>query len=225
MSPIVHLVDAVQDTIRLPFRSVTSLAGAGDYLACTGSDMVTRVYDVRAHEKPLLSIPTYRGDPTCVAISVKFRVFVSGTNDGSLMICSLETGEIKSVVSLAPKRTLKLAISPGWGFIVAWVAQNATWELVVLTVNGNGVLTRTFEADCVDWDIDTNDAGFDFLTIALRSGNVYRFELCGERIGERVVRIPTIVAVQYIGELDAVAVVTSNGTVQFVPAQATADDD
>jgi WD40 repeat protein len=113
-SPIIHLVNAVQDTTRLPFGRVTSLADAGDLLVCNGSDMVTRVYDVRAHEKPLLSIPTYRSDPTCVAIGVKFGVFVSGTNDGSLMICSLETGEIKRAVSLAHRRLLKLAISPGW---------------------------------------------------------------------------------------------------------------
>jgi hypothetical protein len=97
--------------------------------------------------------------------------------------------------------------------------------LVVLTINGNVVLTRPFDADCVDWGVDANHAGFDFLTIALRSGSVYRFELCQERVGGRVVRMPTIVAVQYIGELDAVAVVTPNGTVQFVPMQAAAEDD
>jgi hypothetical protein len=85
----------------------------------------------------------------------------------------------------------------------------------VLTVNGNPVLTRAFDADCVDWDVNANDAGFDFLTIALRSGNVYWFELCGER----VVRVPTIVAVQYIGELDAVAVVTPSVTIHLVPMQ------
>jgi hypothetical protein len=214
-TPVIHLL--IQDkwsAIRLPFGNVSGVSADGDYIVCTGTDMMTRVYQCN---KVLFCVQSFRDEPTCAAVSVRFGVFVAATADGSLMICSLGTGAIKRVVSLGARKPLRVIMSPSWGFVAIWaqccVELKVHWELCLFSVNGEQLGSVPFDADLAAWEVHATDSGSDFMTLGLKSGSLYNFELYFLKIGKRVLRVQSIVAVQYVKELRAVVVVGASGTV------------
>jgi hypothetical protein len=218
-TPVIHLlVQDKCDAIRLPFGNVTGIAADGDYIVCTGTDMMTRVYQC---SKALFCVQSFRGEPTCAAVSTKFGVFVAGTADGSLMICSLGTGAIKRGVSLGARKPLRVLMSPSWGFVAIWaqccVELKVRWELCLFSVNGEQLGSVPFDADLAGWEVHTTDSGSDFMTLGLKSGSLYNFELYFLNIGKRLSRVQSVVALQYVRELGAVAVVGEGGTVALLP--------
>jgi hypothetical protein len=218
-TPVIHfIVQDKWDAIRLPFGNLTGVAADGDYIVCTGTDMMTRVYQ---YDKALFCVQSFRGEPTCAAVSTKFGVFVAGTADGSLMICSLGTGAIKRGVSLGARKPLRIIMSPSWGFVAIWgqccVELKVHWELCLFSVNGEQLGSVPFDADLAAWEVHATDSGSDFMTLGLKSGSLYNFELYFLNIGKRLSRVQSVVAVQYVTELGAVVVVGAGGTVALLP--------
>jgi hypothetical protein len=213
-------VDSVR-VIRSPFGDITSIAASEHNFVCTGSDMMLRLYHIEEITKPVSSVASYRGKPICAAISTKFGIFVGGTFDGSVVICSMKTGDVKKVFSLGNQKPAHIHISPGWGFIAVCAerpfGQRIQWELLLFTVNGIEIGRTSLDSEVAAWDTVEDAAGFDFMSLALRSGNVYHFELYTLNLGTSLCREAAIVSVSTIRDLGAVAVVTRSGSILLVP--------
>jgi hypothetical protein len=223
-SKSIQLVDLSSESISLirsPLGNVTSIAASERHFLCTGSDMMLRLYSIDDLTRPVSSVASYRGNPVCAAISSKFGIFVSGTIDGSLIISSIHSGDVKKVVSLGNVRLAHVQISPGWGFIAVCadrrVPHGSQWELLLFSVNGLEIGKVLLDAEIAAWETIEDNAGFDFMTLALKSGNIYHFELYSLELGSALYRESGVVTVRYLAELEAVAVVTRSGSILFVP--------
>jgi hypothetical protein len=136
------------------------------------------------------------------------------------MICGLTTGDMQTVILMPQRRPLHLAVSPGWGFIAVWSEVQGSpklqWELKLFSVNGIEIGATSFDSDLAAWHVYVDHAGFDFIVLGLRSGDIYQFELYRLIPGARIARCKKIVAIAYVPELDAIAAVSQTGKIHFI---------
>lgn len=201
--------------------NVTSLAGDGNYLVLVGGDMVTRVYNINSLESPIYELASYRGATTCAAASVCFGVLVTGTSDGSLMICSLRKGRVERVVNLDKRTPRRIEISPGWGFILVFtekvVNQELMYELLLYTINGIFISSVCLESELCACETYTCNAGFDWAILALTSGKIFNFELYYMNPGKKLDQYQSVVSVHYVRHLGAALVVSKTGRSYILP--------
>jgi hypothetical protein len=224
MSKCLQLVDLSNGSVSLLRSShgnITTVAGSERHLLCTGSDMMLRIYSADDLSRPVCTAASYRGNPVCAAISSRFGVFVSGTTDGSLVISSIQSGDVKKVVNVGNVRLAHIQISPGWGFIAVCgdrrIPEGNQWELWLFTVNGLEIGKVLLDSEVVAWETIEDNAGFDFMTLALKSGNIYHFELYSLDLGPTRYHKSGVVTVGYIKEFGVIAIVTRSGSILFEP--------
>jgi hypothetical protein len=220
----VFIVDVFSGTIKkfpVPINDPVCLATSGEFLAVAGGDAVLHVFRASS-QKPWISMPTYRNSIACACVSAEFLVAVIGTRDGSLIVNSLNKGATIRVVDLKGGRPAMLCVTPGWGFIVVYVARikNARichW-LYVFTVNGRRIRKVSIDFTIANWCCWTSKSGFDFMVISDIRGKLFSFEVFYCDIGDSFARCHSpLASLMYIGELEAIVAVTQNGYISFIP--------
>jgi hypothetical protein len=200
--------------------SIVALSGSEHFLLISGSDMVSRVYDIDNMSKQIYDVPAYRGKIACSAISEAFHSFVIATETGCMMIHSLKDGEVQRVVDLERRRPLRVMVTPGWGFIVACLMDDqGQYELASWTINGMPIGTCTLDADVGAWECHVDYGGFDWMSIALRSqsGAIFHFEVYNMVLGKKIYRQTDVVALSHVKELDAISAVSRSGAIVLIP--------
>jgi hypothetical protein len=205
--------------VRSPAPVVTSLASSEQHIAVTGTDMRAHLFD--SDGVLLHTVPSYRGEPACVAIGERFGIFACATVDGSVMVCSLASGAVLRVARVVSGRPSAVLVSPAWGFVAVWsriVGGERAWAIDLFSINATPVGRTEFKADLAAWNCAADAAGFDWAIVALTNGNVFRFELALMECGQRVGRLMGgIVAVTWVPEAEAIAAVLRNGKIMFLP--------
>jgi hypothetical protein len=151
------------------------------------------------------------------AVSSSFSTIVVGTNDGKVIMYST-TGTECSVrcfceVNAAPKR---IVITEGWGFILV----EAGNYLYLFGINGK--LIRKVEFGFVTTEIVTFrcELGYDFVVIATEKGQIRLFEAFYMKVDEVIFMVKSrVVAMSYVMSSRALAVITCDGEVFFVPKE------
>jgi hypothetical protein len=172
---------------------------------------------------PQFSIPLYRGEIVCCAVSPAFGLVACGTRDGFVVMCSLYRRAIARVIDLHGKSPCALLVTDGWGFVVVCCKAVDRGEvehtIEVYSVNGEFVRRKTVPTAVTAWTSWRSSHGFDFLLFAGEQGKV----MCCEVFRLEVVNVPGcrapsgIVALRYAKDEMAVVVACRNGEVMFCP--------
>lgn len=232
---LILMKDNLQKTVRAPFGNIKSLCSCGQYFATVATDMSTRLFTSDQKSKPIYTVSTYRGESTCAAISTKFGVLVSGSNDGAMYICSLSNGSIQKVVNIVNK-PLHIIISDGWGFIVVFseVIPNSTevsfhdnshrysshgcgnYELLLYTINGTFITSTKVDTELVSWTKWIDRSGFDFLAISLKGGKVFAFEIYYLQLKSAIWRSHyEVVGIKYHKKTKSLIMINTIGQIQI----------
>ena len=203
--------------IRAPFCNIRSLSSSGNLFATIGTDMTTRVFSSENPHTQLFSIPSYRSETTCCAMSNSFNVIVTGSIDGTMQICSLTSGNINHVVSVGYK-LLHMCISYGWGFITAYCEKRQKskrrFELELFTVNGMFISSTKLESELLAWETWSDTSGFDWIAISLRGGKVYVFELYYMNLEIPYYRTQKeIITIKYAQHINSLIMVNTSGEI------------
>jgi hypothetical protein len=138
------------------------------------------------------------------------------------MINSLNKGATVRVLDLKGGRPSMVCVTPAWGFIVAYVTKLKGWKLwhILLVFNINGRRLRKIKLDCAisHWTCWASRKGFDYMAIMDERRKLFAFEVFYPNMTDSVYRAHCPVAgVNYLLELGALAVITQDGQITFVP--------
>jgi hypothetical protein len=208
------------DELHVHDSDVLCLASEGRWLAAAGRDAVVTLF---APSRPSISIPLYRDEIVCVAVSASFQLVVSGTRDGFLILSSLNRGSTVRVVDLCGCRPYALLITDSWGFIGVCMTRlvSATIEhiVAVFSVNGEMIRSRQIPRAVAAWDSWADSKGFDRIVFATERGRMMSCEafwLDFADAGDFVARAG-VVAIRFAREGGGAVVVCADGRVAFVP--------
>ncbi|OHS93239.1 hypothetical protein TRFO_40465 [Tritrichomonas foetus] len=203
--------------IRAPFGNIRALASSGKYFATVGNDMTTRIFLSDKPDMPIFSNPSYRGETTCAAISQNFNIFVFGSIDGTLQICSLSSGIVQKIVNIEYK-PLHVIISENWGFIVAFcekrTKQKRRFELLLYNINGLYIGSKKVENELMCWETWTDNKGFDWLAFSMKGGKIFTFELYTMEFNSPLYRSKKeIISLKYAGTINSLVLVNTSGEI------------
>ena len=202
-------------------QRITSLAASDGLLVLSTDDARTHVYSLDSDVKHVISIPTYRNCILCSYVSRQFGIVVSGTDDGELIVGSLDNG---STIRIIKMKTIpqKVIITPSWGFIIAngceYVNGKPKYSISVFNVNGIHIGTVDFESAVGQWLSWSNPSGFDFVMLSGDKGKLYCFEAFFCELKAPFYRCCSdLIALEYSPTSQLVCAVTSEGRIHFVP--------
>ena len=154
------------------FEKTKYIASAGHWLISNAGDSFLKIYN---NFEFYSSTRQYRDVVTCCTVSNTYKITIIGTKDGGLIIGSLPSGVSVRVIELgrAPK---KVMITPGWGFIVAYIEEenpnasnskgDSIYEIVVHSLNGLLIKRIKLDMPIDSWIGWKSRSGFDFIAIA-----------------------------------------------------------
>ena len=206
-------------------QKITSLSASDGLFVMSSDDARTHVYSVVGEVKHVISIPTYRNCILCSCVSRQFGIVVSGTDDGELIIGSLDNGSTIRVIktNAIPQKVL---VTPSWGFIIAngceYVNGKPKYSISVYNVNGVHIRTVEFESAVGQWVSWSNPAGFDFVILSGDKGKLYAFEAFFCDVATPFYRCCNdLIALEYSQVSQLVCAVTAEGRIHFVPFSST----
>jgi hypothetical protein len=225
-SPSISLVDmstGSRNEIVFHTRAVVSIDQQDGWLVTAGRDALVNVFSVTELTQPVFTIPLYRDEITCCAVSAGFGFIASGTRDSFLVLSSLEKGSNSHVIDLGGRRPGAVLITKAWGFVVVCATHLDDGVLYhsISVYSPNGVLVRTsqMQEPITAWTTWSSTSGFDFLIVATEQGRlltceVFFLDFAGIK-GTRVAA--PIVGIAYERIEAGVVVVCANGEMLFVP--------
>jgi WD40 repeat protein len=167
-------------------------------------------------------IQAYRDSVATCAVSQQFDLVVAGTNDGSLILWSCESGALTHAIELGKYRPIKILISPCWGFIVSYCSEIdrgvLKHHIFVHTINGL-LVKRTEIVGAVDyWQVWNSAEGFDYLFYSTESGHWNVCEIY-KIASPRLVHSShsKVLAAYYSTDVGALVIGTSGSQVYFIP--------
>jgi hypothetical protein len=182
--PSVALIDVTTGSrtdLRFHHSSVISVYQDAGWLVTAGCDAIVNVFSPTDRTFPLFSIPLYRDEITCCAISAEFNLIASGTRDGFLILSSLERGSHVHVIDLNGKRPSAVLITGAWGFVIVTAtkleAGNLEHSISVYSVNGIFIRQMVIQDAAISWTTWSSATGFDFLAFATGQGKLYSCEV------------------------------------------------
>jgi hypothetical protein len=167
-------------------------------------------------------LQAYRDSVSACAVSSTFGVVAAGTNDGSLMIWSCQTGALVRAIELGRCVPQKILISRTWGFIISYcreiVRGALKHHLFVYTVNGSFV-KRTEIAGAVDyWCCWSSPQGFDYLLCATDFGKLDISEVYEIEVQKYIYSCQgRVIAARISPELSTVILITVSGHIHILP--------
>jgi hypothetical protein len=200
-------------------RKITSISACDKLVSLSFTDGRTHGYSHRGVE--LFSIPTYRNTVLCSCMSRRFGVVVSGTDDGCLVVASIDDGSTIRVIKLDAV-PVKVVVTPNWGFIVVNVVEYINgkphYSLSVFNINGFFVRTAPVPHQVDRWTVWTSTSGFDFMLLSAHRGKLYAFEVFFLEVGLPIYRCRSeLIALDYGMTSGTIITVTSDGKVRMIP--------
>jgi hypothetical protein len=150
--------------------SVASVAVSGGVTAAIGANTVSVYRD----DSFAFAVHSYRAPITCACVSDMFGIIVVGAADGALTLFETGTGLLLREIDLKGAVPDHVAVTTGFGFIVAAVTNVGPGEdhhfLEVYTINGEFVRRREIPGRIEAWDCCTSWRGVDFIVFAVDKG-------------------------------------------------------
>jgi hypothetical protein len=165
------------------------------------------------------TIPFYGEVICCCAVSETFKIAVCGTIAGHLVIISVYNGTKVNVVDLQGLQPILVAISPGWGFIVAHgISQNRERFLTVHSVNGKFIRKVRIPFRIRSWCCWSSRESFDYLVMGSDDGKVFVTEVFYCDIKEAIHRGNSpVLALTYHLDCAVAIAVHENGSMAYIP--------
>jgi hypothetical protein len=121
----------------------------------------------------------------------------------------------------------RVAVTPGWGFIVVYgtelVAGKPRGAIAVYTINGLLVRSLPFRPAVEDWTAWASERGFDFMAVAADRGKLWLFEVFWLDVGAPAYRCGVeVVSLEFSCRAQVVVAVTADGALHMVPFAAEA---
>jgi hypothetical protein len=146
-------------------RTIISVAVSGEWFSASSDDFITTIYSVH-REGPVWEFRSYRGPFTCTALSDVFKIHVTGTSDGTLVVSSLTTGKSVRVINLGDVTPIAVMVTPAWGFLVTYsyeiINDYKRYVLSAHTINGELIKKRNINVDLKCYTVFSSPAGFDY---------------------------------------------------------------
>ncbi|OHS97847.1 hypothetical protein TRFO_35883 [Tritrichomonas foetus] len=206
-----------------------SISAIDGFIVSGGADTIVNSYKVNKCEfTKQFSVPSYRSEVVCSAISREYHMIVVGTSDSYLIFIDSVTGRTSNVIKMNEKRQpRKVIISRSWGFVMVFTtrfdSQNLIVnEITVYSINGWLLNSCVISAPVVKWITWPSHDGFDFAIMALGNGKIVQFEvyfLDVDLSGNEICKIEDeeIVAMSYIVDEHILVAVLKKGEVRFIP--------
>ena len=201
---------------------ISAISASDGWLAITGEDSRVHIYKKSNFKQEVANIPSYRNSILSCAISDKFKLIVSGTSDGALLLSSLHSYKTIRVVPLHDHmQPDKILILNSWGFIA--VAESRVNEglrefyLSVFNVNGMEIRHIELGFELSAWVSVSSKRGFDFILCASTDGKVYMFEAFYAKIGYPIIDAgEAVISLAYL-PLSSIVVVVTKTKVLIAP--------
>ena len=203
--------------------TIACIAENQGWLVTASVDPVLSLFDVRELQKPIYSMPLYRDEITCCAVSASFQLIVAGTRDGYLVLSSMNRGSIDHVIDLGGCRPYAVSITESWGFIVVCATKldcgKVEHILHVYNVNGTLIRKKPIAHQMNAWTTWSSQDGFDFMMIATEKGKLFWFEVYYLNFTDLTEYRQTypIVALRCTPSEGGVVAVGCYGAVHFIP--------
>ncbi|OHT13738.1 Beige/BEACH domain containing protein [Tritrichomonas foetus] len=206
-------------------KGVTGIAVNDDYIAISKTDAVLDIYKGNLQNQ-IYSLPSYGDSINCCCINTKFFLAIIGTRNGSLILYSLNSGDIVRVLDLKGARPINVTVTDSWGFIVCHATKVKSDQvkqyLFVFSVNGELLQKRKIDFHINCWCTWTSNKGFDYMAIASENGKIFVFEVFYCELPERLHRCGSRVSsLFYMKDISCIVAATEDGRVLFVPYFAT----
>jgi hypothetical protein len=201
-------------------QSINDLTQSGNYICFSSEDARTNVLHCK-NPKLSLSIPSYRNHVVCSCVSDPFGLIVSGTDDGTLLISSVPSGQTGFVIDLNGLIPDKVIVTPSWGFIVVCGKKvyptGNQFFLSLFSLNGIFIRQIRIESRVLFWRCFKSPDYFDYISVVLPGNNVFFFEVYYLNLGTAAFKLPSdsVCAVHYSFQSDVFIIVTENGLVHF----------
>lgn len=170
------------------------------------------------HKKNTLEVPFYGEDVTCLSASQDFRVFVAGTKNCRLIMCSLFEGTKTRTMSLGDCRPLLTTITPSMGYIVTYANECANHYVFVHDINGNLVKKKKIGVEIFTWYTFSSEKSFDYILFANKRGDLYLFDPFLVDIDEYFIRCAgEISSIHYSVFNRVVIAVLKRGNIEVIP--------
>lgn len=148
--------------------NIVADAASDEWVATSTDDFTTSVFSIKKPHHLVGRFRSYRGCVVCSAISSTYKVHVTGTSDGILVLTSLATMEQSRVIDLEGRQPLFIEITPAWGFILVCGTRSENgrlvYYLIVYTLNGKKVneAPLSVAGPITRYTTFASDRGFDY---------------------------------------------------------------
>lgn len=194
----------------------------GEYFVAAGKDAVVNLYSVSDLTRTIFSIPLYRDQIVCCAVSSKYKLIASGTKDGYLVLSSISRGSTVKVIDLEGCRPYLMLVTKAWGFIVIAATKLDAGKVVhllsVFNVNGQFIRSQLLSHAITAWDTWRDEHAFDHVIMANEIGRIFSFEAFYLDTKELSARSPKPVITLHYSKCDhGVIIVSNDGCIVFAP--------
>lgn len=215
-------IDTAKYTVQaVPVAGVTGIAASRDYIAITKRDCVLDIYrgSLKNH---FLSLPSYGYTINCCCLSPSFFTAIVGTRNGSLILYSINKGDVIRVVDLKGARPILVAVTNAWGFIVCYASElkeeTVKYYLFVFTINGEFIKKQEIGFQIVSWCNWNSYKDFDYMAVSDEKGNLYAFEVFNvDKINMIYDCESKVVTLAYYDDISCIIAITKDGRTLFVP--------
>jgi WD40 repeat protein len=203
-------------------QKIIAISSTDSLISLSSADARTHLYEVSSGKiSEKFSIPTYGNSIICGFLSKPFGIFVSGTDDRSLIISLLSSGSTIRIIHLEfiPQKVL---VTPHWGFIVVhgneYIHGEPKYSLAIFNINGTMIKSVQFHAQIDNWLAFTSKRGFDFLIISSQRGKLFAFEAFFLDVGLPIYRCSNdLISLDFTQTHNVILAVSVDGKVHLVP--------
>lgn len=216
---VLGLDKQVASTTPSPHKEICSISADGPYLATSGTDNILNIYRSGFSKKIAYSTHIYRETVTCMAVSETFKVIVSGTRDGGIIVTNLANGNTIMVLDVKGE-PVKVAVTPSWGFIVALVCSESNFTVSVFTINGDFVIEKAVRCDSLVTNMVSfaSAHGFDYICVSNSKGRLLVAEVYTLQFNVYSTGISTgFVNIMYSLNTESIVLVEKSGKITYQP--------
>lgn len=210
--------------IAMPQNKPVRVSTCGSWMLVCGNDSTTSVFRSvhRAVHSLQYTTQSYKNNAICSCINDTFKVQIIGSDDGTLTVSSLGTGQIIHIIDLGPNCTpRRVHVTPQWGFIVVeYIKQNGAEQQIYLSVyniNGYHIKEIRIGSKIVSWTFWSSVRGFDYMCTINEKGSISISEVYYLSFSSLSRTMPNAIYVKFIQSIGAIIAASREGAISFIP--------
>lgn len=216
-SQVLNLKTLCVSPVYLSFQCISK---SNRYMLYAGTDNFLRLFKSKQTDTPFRTVPFYRDSATCCFLSDVFHLAVIGSNDGYLVLHSIENECHIKTINLKQSVPLHVLVTPVWGFITAVCSKNEKSNpnsICLYTINGEFIRESSIPFSVIHIISFSSRKGFDYIIVTNAAGSIFMSEAYYLDFRLLNVKKGAIAYLTFIQKIQTLIIVSEKGEILFYP--------